>query len=228
MTAPERHRLEHSKLYVEGNDDAHAIVHLLLKYSIIANFSKNNHDVAPNATEICPQGGKDKVLKVIKTAVQVSNGLSVGFVLDADNDPQAQWSAVRDRLRECELHPPEDMPADGYVDDVKQSKARVGVWLMPGQQRAGALEEFLTDLVPEGDPRRLLELATSSTEQARTNGATFPDAKRSKAVFHAWLAWQEEPGRPYGTAINGEFLRHDSPAARIFVAWYKRLFPDQS
>ncbi|MXW40817.1 MAG: hypothetical protein F4Z75_06725 [Synechococcus sp. SB0668_bin_15] len=96
---------------------------------------------------------------------------------------------------------------------------------MPGNQQAGALEEFLANLVAEGD--LLLEFAKSSTQQARTKGATFPDAKRSKAVLHTWLAWQRDPGLPYGAAIRAQFFRHDSAAAQAFVAWYRSLFPDQ-
>ncbi len=45
-----------------------------------------------------------------------------------------------------------------------------------------------------------------------------------KAVLHAWLAWQNNPGRPYGTAIKSGYLRHDSAAARRFVAWFRQLF----
>ncbi|WP_420441941.1 DUF3226 domain-containing protein [Candidatus Palauibacter sp.] len=55
-------------------------------------------------------------------------------------------------------------------------------------------------------------------------GAFFPDAKTSKAVLHAWLAWQQEPGRPYGLAIKSGYLRHDSVTAERFVAWFRQLF----
>lgn len=208
MTTPER-----PKLYVEGKDDFHVIIHLLQQHGIQTSIKDPK------------EGGRDQVLDAIRTAVPVSNGRSVGFVLDADNDPRTGWSAVRDRLREVGMDPPETMPDDGYVDDLEKYKARVGVWLMPNNEREGALEEFLVNLVPQGDP--LFKLAKCSTKKARSKGAQFPEVDHLKAVLCAWLAWQEEPGLPYGTAIKAKFFRHDSAAALAFVAWYKRLFPGQ-
>ncbi|MCY3536289.1 MAG: hypothetical protein OXH24_01065 [Cyanobacteria bacterium MAG IRC3_bin_20] len=96
---------------------------------------------------------------------------------------------------------------------------------MPDNQRAGALEEFLAGLVTQGDS--LLGLAECSTEKARSKGATFPDTERAKAVLHTWLAWQKDPGLPYGTAIKAQFFDHNSRRALAFVAWYGRLFPSQ-
>ncbi len=55
-------------------------------------------------------------------------------------------------------------------------------------------------------------------------GAAFPEAKRLKAVLHTWLAWQERPGVPYGLAIKARYFGHDSPAARAFVEWFRRVF----
>jgi len=155
----------------------------------------------------------------------MSSDRPVGFVLDADDKPQDLWSAVRARLREFELDPPNDIPADGYITDVERYKTRVDVWLMPDNRQEGALEKFLMDLIDKDDDC-LLPLAESSTQEAHDKGAKFP---MPKAVLHTWLAWQKNPGLPYGAAINAQFFRHDSPATLAFVAWYKRLFssPDQ-
>ena len=93
---------------------------------------------------------------------------------------------------------------------------------MPDNQRGGALEEFLQDLINEQDP--MLPLAKTSTANAKAAGASFPDSKKSKAMLHTWLAWQEEPGLPYGVAIKAKYFGNDSPVAQAFVAWYKRVF----
>ncbi|MYG63190.1 MAG: hypothetical protein F4025_09830 [Synechococcus sp. SB0669_bin_7] len=217
MATPER-----SKLYVEGRDDSHAIGHLLHRHGIQCLIKGREGD--DNATEISAKDGKGPMLDSIRTHVEMSDGRSVGFVLDADDNPQARWSAVRGRLQGFELDLPEDMPVNGYVG-VTKYQARVGVWLMPDNQRAGALEEFLADLVTQGDS--LLGLAECSTEKARSKGATFPDTERAKAVLHTWLAWQKDPGLPYGTAIKAQFFDHNSHRALAFVAWYGRLFPSQ-
>lgn len=217
---------ERSILYVEGKDDLHTVKHLLRwhKITVFIRGSQSN-TVDPNVPELKETGGKEKLIRMIKTTVSVSSSRSVGFVLDGDDRPQDGWSAVRGCLREFELDPPKDMPANGYVAHVDKYKVRVGVWLMPDNRRVGGLEQFLADLVPEGD--LLLKLAESSTEEARSKGAKFPETKRSKAVLQTWLAWQEDPGLPYGSAINAQFFRHDSPAARTFVKWYERLFVEE-
>ena len=206
---------ESSRLYVEGTDDLHVVKHLLQQHGIDAL----------NVPEVQQTDGKEVLLDMIKTVVQVSSGRSVGFMLDADDKPQDRWSAVRGRLQEFELDLPQEIPADGYITNVNKFRVRVGVWLMPDNRRIGALEQFLEDLVAEDDS--LLPIAKSSTENALNNGATFPGTRRLKAILHTWLAWQERPGLPYGSAINAKFFRHDSSAARAFVAWYKRLFLDQ-
>ena len=64
----------------------------------------------------------------------------------------------------------------------------------------------------------------STTGSSAEIDRRFPPVDRLKAILHTWLAWQQEPGRPYGTAVGARFFRHDSPAALAFLAWFKRLF----
>ena len=177
---------------------------------------------AANVPEITPAGDKDSVLAAIGTAARVSNDRSVGFVLDADEKPRDRWHAVCDRLGEFGLELPDEIPNEGFVADIVDSQARVGVWLMPDNQRTGALEHFLQDLVEDNDP--LHSLAETSTAEVKESGATFPEVDRRKAVLHTWLSWQKEPGLPYGAAIKARFLRDDSPAALTFVEWYRSVF----
>ena len=218
--------VERSRLHVEGRDDVHVVKHLLLRHRIdcpLERDSRPPREFAPNAPEIRGVHDKDAVLDSIETAVRVSNGRSVGFLLDSDGEPRDRWRAVCDRLQVFELDLPDEIPADGFVGDVVKFRARVGVWLMPDNQREGAVEQFLEDLVDDEDA--LFPIAERSTAEARRNGAEFPAAKYRKAVLHAWLAWQKAPGLPYGTAVKAQFFRNDSPAALAFVDWYRRVFP---
>jgi hypothetical protein len=41
---------------------------------------------------------------------------------------------------------------------------------------------------------------------------------------YSWLAWQDEPGKPYGLAMKARYFQHDSPTAARFVAWFKALY----
>jgi hypothetical protein len=86
----------------------------------------------------------------------------------------------------------------------------------------GVLEDFLQGLVPTGD--RCWQHADTSTRQARALGAPLADNDHTKGAIHTWLAWQDPPGQPFGTALNARILNHDSPEALEFVAWFNRLF----
>ena len=93
---------------------------------------------------------------------------------------------------------------------------------MPDNQRDGTLENFLRSLVEDDDP--LFPYAEESAKHAKELGAVFSANDTDKAVLHTWLAWQEEPGLPYGTAMRARFFRDDSPAAQAFVTWFRAVF----
>jgi hypothetical protein len=93
---------------------------------------------------------------------------------------------------------------------------------MPDNQQDGKLEDFLRSLIAEHNP--LIVHAEASTDAASGLGATFTAANRIKAVIHAWLAWQESPGLPYGVAIKAKYFLHDTATAARFVGWFKTLY----
>ena len=182
--------VERSKLHVEGRDDVHVVKHLLLRHDIDCPLEKDSRparDFARNVPEIRGAHDRNAVLDSIEPAVRVSNGRSVGFLLDSDGEPRDRWRAVCDRLRVFELDLPDEISPEGFVVDIAEFGARVGVWLMPDNRREGALEQFLEDLVDDEDA--LFPIAKRSTAEARRNGAEFPEADHRKAVLHTWLAW---------------------------------------
>ena len=162
------------------------------------------------------------MLGMMATAVSFNTGRAVGFVLDADEAPQNRWRAVRGRLDDLGLALPSEIPSDGYVENAKEFRARVGVWLLPDNRQSGALEEFLEALIELPDP--LLPWAREATDGARVRGAAFPEGSLRKAVLHTWLAWQARPGVPYGTGVAAEYFKDDRPAAASFLRWFARLF----
>ena len=86
----------------------------------------------------------------------------------------------------------------------------------------GKLEDLLRTLIPADDG--LWPHAQASTDKAKKFGAAFGDADRDKASIHCWLAWQKEPGLPFGTAIKAKFFDHDSPQAIAFLRWLRVLY----
>ena len=114
-----------------------------------------------------------------------------------------------------------ECPIAGYIDQLPSYPHPFGIWMMPDCRRDhGKLEHLLETLIPKGDV--LWPHADASTSKAAELGARFRD--HEKARIHCWLAWQEEPGKPFGTAITAKFLGHDSPEAIAFLRWLGRLF----
>jgi len=220
-----------ARLHVEGKDDLFAIVNLLERHAIDCSERSRTFDIKKSA-DGAPAGTEsvEALLNGMDLAIRQSRGAPVGFVIDADWEGvsgglKSRWQAVCDRLRAAGAPKdaiPSSPPSDGLILDIPRWRARAGVWLMPDNQRDGTLEDFLQELIAEGDV--LIEHATEATAEATTLGAGFPEVHRTKAQLHTWLAWQEKPGQPYGIAIKARYFGHDSPAAIAFVDWIRRLF----
>lgn len=212
--------LEHPALFVEGDTDLHTIRHLLDRNGIPLD-----RDLGP---VVIKKAQNDKgVLDAMRTAARASTDRPVGFVIDADVTVAQRWQAVCDRLSELDLPFPDSPPNDGFVGNSEKFRTRVGIWIMPDNTTdSGDLEQFVKTLVPQGD--QLIHHAEAATDAAVSHGAAFRASDRTKAVLHCWLAWQREPGMPFGMAIKAHFFRHDSAVAHRFVAWFRELFLQQT
>jgi hypothetical protein len=81
--------------------------------------------------------------------------------------------------------------------------------------------------VPDQATNKLWQYAETVTDHVLENRQSFKSftkAKKPKAVLHTWLAWQEKPGLPIGTAITAKYLKTDHPVVDDFINWLKRLF----
>ena len=210
--------METSNIHVEGPHDLHSLVHLLGRHGI----DYHCEPWPPAFPKFIPVGSVEALLDGMETAIELSTGRVVGFVLDADSPLLDRWQAVRRRLERAGVDAPTQPVAEGFIGHSPTFQSKAGVWLMPDNQHDGKLETLLRTLIDEQDV--LIGHATAATGTARELGARFRDVDRTKAVIHTWLAWQEEPGCPYGTAIRAKYFRHDNPAACTFVAWFKVLF----
>lgn len=214
------------ELYVEGKDDMHTIIHLLTRHGF-------DFDRKPRPIEIKVAENDIKLLEGVAVAVKANKHGSVGFVLDLDTTVDERWQQIANRLLGSDLQATSpglktDLKSipdqSGKIIEVPGIRARVGFWLMPDNcQPGGKLENLLDSLIPPQDALR--SLAEESANQAHQKGAKFAEKDRIKAIMHTWLAWQEKPGHPYGTAIEAKYFNHDSPAARAFVEWCRTLFP---
>lgn len=200
-------------LMVEGQDDEHVVKNICGQHQL-------------GTIEIIhPYGGKGPLLEGIGVRLKESGISALGIILDADADPQGRWEAVVARLSAAGFAGlPVAPQSEGTVVEPPMGSLlpRVGVWLMPDNQMSGILEDFLRFLVPQGD--ELMEHVEQSIENIPVAQCRFPESRKPKARMHTWLAWQEEPGKPFGQAISARYLDPHLPAANIFVAWLRRVF----
>ncbi|NOT01345.1 MAG: hypothetical protein HOP29_12035 [Phycisphaerales bacterium] len=205
------------QLHVEGQDDLHTIVHLLERHGV-------GMDDGVRPIDISPQGTLSNLIRRMPAAILVATDRPVGFVLDTDTTPKKRWGQVRERIKKTGAVAPDGCPTEGFIGRVPDYPCDFGVWLMPDcKTDGGTLETLLRSLVPTKD--RLWQHAESSTGDAKTAlGAKFRDQHQLKASMHCWLAWQEEPGLPFGTAIKANYFNDDSPQAMAFLRWLGKLF----
>jgi hypothetical protein len=214
---PDNKPKENSKyqLFVEGDDDVNSVLHLLMRYGY------NWEDVQTTRPYV-RRLDNDQVLEQLPIALKQSQYKRLGVLMDTDVSLSSRWAQIRGRAREADLELPAAPEPGGTIVPGLWPESRVGFWLMPNNSAPGNLENFLSGLVPESDPT--WSYAGEAVSEAHNRGARWKD--RGKSTLHTWLAWQETPGLPYGTALRAEFFRHDTEDARRFVAWFRRLFID--
>src|SRR5438552_11187448 len=189
-----------SRLLVEGSDDLHSIVHLMTRHGF-----RWDSDRAPY---IDNTGGVPELLEAVPVTAKGAYE-RVGIVLDADVNLQSRWASVRDRLFAVGVDLPDAPAIDGTIVMGVGPGSRLGIWVMPDNNVNGRLEDFLGRLVPAGDP--CCEFAKEATGRALKRGCRIADEQKS--TIHAWLAWQQAPGLPFGTALRAKLFQHDSAEA---------------
>jgi hypothetical protein len=202
-------------LLVEGPDDEHVLKHLC----------GNNGMPHLNKIEAC--GGVNRLLDSLSVRLKASEfGDIVGLIVDADVDIASRWQAVRDRLTGAGYESVPDRPLDdGTILDPPDDKLlpRLGIWIMPDNRSDGILEDFLRFLIP-AKGTKLMGHVESSVSTIPDGERQFGPLAEPKAIIHTWLAWQEEPGKPLGTAITARYLDPEVPEVDTLVNWLRRLY----
>ena len=193
-------------LLVEGPDDKNVVWHLSGRHEEMPEFC------------ILDKGGIRDLLDYIGIELLVPGRTALGIVVDANEDVNARWSAVADRLREEEIEVPDHPGPEGTIIN---GSPRVGIWLMPDNSSPGELEDFVAEMVPDHDPiwpqsRRYIDCIPEADRK-------FTEKKAQRARIHAWLATREDP-RLMGAAIGAGDLLVDGTLSTTFAEWLRRLF----
>jgi hypothetical protein len=201
-----------SVLLVEGQDDEIVISEIALAHGI-------------------PKFAKPKQLKSVEALLRefpleldASELRVLGMVLDANGDPAARWHSIRDKLSQKGYGAVPTKPSpDGTIVEPPSGALlpKFGMWMMPDNESPGILEDFLRAMITEGDA--LLTHAEASVDGI-PGETLFPEVRRPKALMHTWLAWQEDPGKPFGMAIKSRKLNAEAECAKRFASWLRNLF----
>jgi hypothetical protein len=207
-------------LLVEGQDEKRTIPELIELNGINWGSGKNT------VVHIKDYEGYENILKPgsISTELKADGIEALGILLDADEQPQDRWIAIRNACRNSKSVSkiPEELPEEGLIIEADNG-VRVGIWIMPDNKLPGMLETFLGYLLP-ADTSSLWDFAEETIDLAKEKGASFTEYHRDKARIYSWLAWQKPPGRQLHQAIKERILDPQHPEAQQFVSWFRRLY----
>ena len=201
------------QLLVEGPNDLH----------VVANTWQEAMGEDPRQRFfIKQQGGFESLRKRLPAILTPDNPGPVGIVVDADDSFTDRWRSLRTALTSFGYVMPAKIDPDGLIV-LHEQLPRVGVWIWPNNQSEGMLEDYLRELIAPEDPL-IPEVEACLSGLAERGKQRFPDLSRPKAFIHTWLAWQRQPGSPYGIAIKSHYLDFDHPLSQRLIAWLNRLF----
>jgi hypothetical protein len=70
----------------------------------------------------------------------------------------------------------------------------------------------------------IFERALSCLDEIPFKERRFIESHFTKSLIHTWLAWQDEPGTPFGLAITKRYFDSDGPHVQALLDWLTRLF----
>ena len=173
------------------------------------------------AFTILNKGGVDKLIPSITGEASRSGLQAIGILLDANEDFSGRWQQVTDRLRRIGINPPDSPHPNGTIIDGTPRKPRVGIWIMPDNEATGELEDFVIQMIPDGDA--VWPLSKRYIDEIPRAEQRFPSKKTPRAQLYAWLAARED-FRQMGLAIRAGDLSVDGELCQKFVAWLTKLF----
>ena len=168
--------------------------------------------------------GAEHLLRSLPVQLKGSDLERLAVVLDADENIERRWAQLHGCFRKAGSSPlPEKPNPKGTIVSISD-KLKFGVWLMPNNRLPGMLEDFLAYLVPDED--LMLPRVDAFLKDIPAEIRLFPESRLPKARIHAWLAVQEEPGKPLGQSILARYLQADCPDAQTFVHWLRKILVD--
>lgn len=211
-------------LLVEGQDDWHAINHLI--HALTGAFPDYELGYCDN---------DEAVLDILYGVTEASRQTQVllGAILDADqgkegldkdSGTQARIRSLKGRLDKF-YDIPDAFPTDGLILSPKAEVdidrlPTIGIWLMPDNVLDGIFEDLLRAAMAPASEKYISEVVDKASQDCMTS---FRDVERSKAIVKTHIAWQDPNKKNLGEAIGSHF-DNLNPACLPFLKWLERLF----
>lgn len=134
-------------------------------------------------------GGISQLLKGLPVIIKNANQLGdvVGVVIDADLNADGRWQHIRQLLTNIGYSTHLSDVSQGLVVESQTVLPRFGLWMMPNNQDAGILENFIRELITKKDILQPEVEQVLDGLRAREL-QLFPEVKRPKAFIKTWLA----------------------------------------
>ncbi|MBL8229441.1 MAG: hypothetical protein JNL98_13215 [Bryobacterales bacterium] len=204
---------------LEGQDDLGVLKQFLTREGFANGAKHRLTDAAGRSLELSVIGSYSKLPSALSAALQTRPD-RIAVVVDANSDPGSRWKSVTDAMVRAGLPRVADRPEDGGTILAMEGQPVVGVWMMPDNGSSGYLEDWMGRVMRAED--QLWPLAKSAVAGIPDDLRKFKSVATSKANFHTWLAWQEEPSTMASTAIKADYVDLAHPLARAYVDWLKR------
>jgi hypothetical protein len=161
-----------------------------------------------------------------REAVESQDYSNIGIIIDAnDKGAESRWREIRHILSQ-HYDASELSKADAQKNGkliAQPNSSTIGIWIMPDNESGGYLEHFITKLVPSKDESwQHVEVVMADLQKQKFCKLT--KSKIGKAKLHTWLAWQKEPGKPFGTAMQAEYFDVNAPIVQPFLDWFSETF----
>ncbi len=211
--------MKKGQLVVEGLDDKHVVWAFCKKFNL------------PETFEVVDTEGYDNLRDGLDERILSGSFEKLGIIVDADSDISSRWQSLSDVLKAFGYILPNAPNPSGTILNHPDANSfyplQIGIWLMPNNQMAGMLEDFLGKIIESDDS--LLPIAKKSLEKVKLEiheSLRFSNSHYSKALIHTFLAWKEPPGKPFGQAINANFFNEKTELLNQFLNWLKLLFEE--
>ena len=162
--------------------------------------------------------GKDNFSKYLSAISQMPDFAQVkklGVIRDADTSYENAFKSVRDAVKKCNLLIPLK------TNQLEGENPAVGIFIMPGEGKSGALEDLLLESVQND---RATPCVNNYFVCLKENLSNWPPKNISKSWIHAFLSSRPDGTKRLGEAAHAGYWSFDNPAfdeIRHFIDLFK-------